>query len=1082
MSGKKKFSLFILTFVLYYVTNTVNTLENGNTLPGFLYSGLLYEHIDVERASLLLNPDTLTFSRKLDVTTIALAVRQLQAASLEYTKLCANITTQIKQEEESNDDGFEHYEKYTVPPELVQLRLARKICKRYGASLPEIKDLADLKELQSAAERYGIHIVPSNAQFDPTIGRIIYNDGTDLFRYRHLTTVYNYGQGQGHNTTNPEDYYFVEATKNYIIAYKDFTENKVTIRALDVAEMNSNAHILCYNPKPVQKIVYKRKIDKLTQFICQRDTAFYTNATVSIFEAADSLFNISNILKKVDEKNLLQKSVGLATDKESDTSRTKRGVNDSIEPLVLETSPKSFVENYNESGQKNASVVSRKKRLAFLPMLAVGGASAIVAANAASNLGSDTPPMSWVGGMLAKTFGWMTRDEMKQQAEAILRQSEQISELVINVDEISLQLENHRIAVQEIQDYINNSESALLTYFRLQDLANHLQLVLTHLQITISSIVSLMADTAASLYNPSVLTASELVKLKSEMMHKNIDIDIEAKRIKTNLIMADNYYYLLITFNVISTDDIADIFKISEIPLFINGKSYRPVIDAKYVAFYISGTHYSVVDQEEANKCAQNSNNCRISSAKIPYSDTSLCVVQTHKLKTLKCKLRETNETKPYFYLYGNNLIYSTQNTTAVIINCKVSNDDSQRKNNDVLYLNEMGHALLKPGCQLVYPDGRTMRTSPLVQTLTLTESKMTSILAQIPHIQLPALVEDEVNIPFKKLGNFQLQSNTKPSNITEILIHSLQPHNVATFGIQVTFLVVTILALTILLCCCCKSYRVWLTTCLQLRPSTQWFNHLERSTTERSSAFNRMVSYWLKKGRARDASTSMDVSEEIEISHDSDRENVLPPKIRKSWWSDRKWSEGNNIISSDRVYQPFKPVHTTSEKLLTSPPKKKPTLHLDIPSRQGRSYLESTESSPRLTRTRRFIYPNLPIHGDWVTRPSSRQFMSQDDSDVLVQTTRHETPEEIDAELRRQGVDEQVITGRPILGRTYSEHYKSPRLLHAQAQRVEPTREETLNKLLPGYTEKAKELKETQEKVLDKLKSLSVSHLPHQD
>jgi hypothetical protein len=641
MAGMSYFIKLTMILSLAYI---YTAHEHRPPIPRYLYSGLLYEHIGFDNTATLVNPDEVSFQRVLDITSIAAAVGQLKNASIQFKHLCNEATSKIERQklEAEINPGLEKYQKYIAPAQTTYLRNAKSLCQRNNAMLPEIKTLEDLTDISQVAKTYGIDIVPSNFYYEQNSQRIKYgSDGTEMADYRHLFSGYEYGGDYNrawHRADHPNDATFRHQAHNYIIAFKHFEPTKVLVRILDNIEMDYQKRIICRVPQPIPKTIQQEGINSLISFVCKRDVQYYLNSTTIIYDTAEALFNVTDLIRK---NELLKQQRKPDLETQTQSARQKREIkfdynNPNFVPSVYGDKPyeKSFrLSQYqNLTDQLFHLPLKRQKRLAIIPMMALTGTAAVSTANMISSMQTGQPPLSWLGSGLGRIFGWASRDELQAHAEAILANTNTIDKLVINIEDISYQLESHRIAVQQLQQYISASENSMLTYFRITDLAQHLQLIMVNLQISITNVLALLSDTYAGQFTPSIISPNELYHLRARLItDRKITIDVDFKRIRTALVMTQSQYHIIITFNVIEDRDRADLYRVKSIPVFANGKAYKAEADAEYFALFRKDGDYTVLEPDEANYCQSNPINCRAKSLKNMYSPQSLCVIHTFK-------------------------------------------------------------------------------------------------------------------------------------------------------------------------------------------------------------------------------------------------------------------------------------------------------------------------------------------------------------------------------------------------------------------------------------------------------------------
>jgi hypothetical protein len=168
--------------------------------------------------------------------------------------------------------------------------------------------------------------------------------------------------------------------------------------------------------------------------------------------------------------------------------------------------------------------------------------------------------------------------------------------------------------------------------------------------------------------------------------------------------------------------------------MFMDNKSFSPILDAEYLTLSRSGAKYVEVTATEFLKCILQPDICKVTNPITPVNDNSLCVIKTYQSQKLSCPLQETGKTpKPILVRTANKAIYAVPNETPSYVKC-TEHSESYTFTDKTITVNRTGEVAFISSCTVTLPDGETHNTPAKVHEQQITHSGLFEILKQDPN------------------------------------------------------------------------------------------------------------------------------------------------------------------------------------------------------------------------------------------------------------------------------------------------------------------------------------------------------------
>jgi hypothetical protein len=778
------FKVLLYLITLYPLPSQTDTVLNS----GLLFDRMTHREIPI-------NGRKLSFSRRIGVQPLYNALEMLGQASRQYASACATATQRIKKKQDDydklvSDKGNSSQLKEPFKVEIGSadfLRLASTSCHAIKGQLFEVRSEFEHSLLTPLKGNYLIMV---NTYFDQGAMRIRYVSD-DSEPHRTTFKFKNYLDKFGH-VVKHNDPKFLEEVRFSKLKMMFDHDNYVSFQTMSEKELDIFAKMPCkvrIEPIPLTKV--PNNIDSRTVMECARDGAHLNNTYAALH----------SIIHETFDQTILQNPPG---------------------------------------GPQN-----RSKRFAVVPAVALGIGASALAGNLISSSISGHAPLSYVGSGLSRIFGLVTDGQLEQTWLAIRNQSQQLSDLRLNMEEASQYFSEIQKAITQIQGYLVSQDLSLISYLQLKDLYHKSTTLAATIHTVVSSLIHALADSANGLYNPVVLTTTEVAGIKNRLLHTDqIEMDVSPLSIKTTLFRTPDHFYVIFLIPLIIPDDMGHIFSISSLPIFFQGAAFRPQLDTNYLALFTKAMEYAVLTSDEFQTCIRTPYQCQTAAARIPISDSRSCCAQTYQSHIQSCGLVASNETTPVFLIKDYQLFYSTPEPATVYATCRVK---QQQYNEQKLQLAGLGSVTLPPDCTLLLPGKVRAKTPATVYTVDLPHHKLFDILEQFPNLTEynRQVVYEALKFEPVPMTNFTQSSQFDFEQFFTETFH--YRHQIKTLS-PVLLALFIVASLLVFCCCICRPARQYCTSLWLCRPPDTWFAQVQNYTARSNRYPARVVRHWMTK------------------------------------------------------------------------------------------------------------------------------------------------------------------------------------------------------------------------------------------
>jgi hypothetical protein len=639
-----------------------------------------------------LNQEHMVFVRGVNTSDLEQIAQYLEKAGDLYYSFCDSVKNFQKYVTNLNNSrSSQNPEKtFIVTPNAFPMAEASAACQRLSATLPEFRNLQELRTAHDLSLRYGIYQTRAGIFYDKRVNKFLYESDTADARSQFIKVSYGGAYtGKSHSANWEDDTYLTQEAQSYMLSYQ-FREDKAFLHVAD-SDMNKLKYkVICQKiTKPPNEVSSSTiTMLKYAENNCNRDYTRLNSLTKKIIQdiTAVTNLNFSPAPPEINLDNYLPQ-----------VEKSKRSLsNDSEEYYYQE----KFLESIIEKGTLSYDTSNRNKRSIMSSMIKFGSFSLVGAiANTASYA-------------VRAIIDSLTRPKNVATKEDINKLGRQINSVRIGHNEVVTAINQVETKLRELRTTVTEIAHASIVMAMETDV----KLLIQFLQNTLNSVlikysIAMLAaqDMKAS---PYVLSQTELEEL-AVIVHKESSntIDTSINNAKTTAIVVQNTVLFIFEIPVIDINKQYNFYLIKPIPVFRNGSTFYPDIDATNIAISADGSRYVTLDQYEFDRCLDTPSVCNSHSPVSPVSNQALCTIVTYTTNRQKCPLKDFR-TKPFVFLYfdsdNSRFFYSTPNETTIFIKC--SEKDGTYEDSTYV-IRGIGQAEFKPDCSINLQDGTTFRT-----------------------------------------------------------------------------------------------------------------------------------------------------------------------------------------------------------------------------------------------------------------------------------------------------------------------------------------------------------------------------------
>jgi len=290
-------------FTLAFLTILSYTESNTKYKQAEVRGGLLFEK-DVEKP-VIVNPNYVSYKRKLVLADILKAVDLTQQFTNEYKRFCTAVKETQNNEIMVRTYSYKH--KFTHIKEYKKLLDASAECQWNKWKLPKIQTHTDLKDLMLYAKENNITNVNVNMHWDQSKGRVVYSDtGEAITNVLQKMIIKAPDDKTGEIVVDKYDPLAVEAWSKGSYSYLSLVNDTFFIRNMYNADLKAKTmtQIICVKDERPMEVKNNNYLIEIAAHLCDRDHKLLRGMTNVIAREA-SLFE-SKVVEDPTVRNLPQ--------------------------------------------------------------------------------------------------------------------------------------------------------------------------------------------------------------------------------------------------------------------------------------------------------------------------------------------------------------------------------------------------------------------------------------------------------------------------------------------------------------------------------------------------------------------------------------------------------------------------------------------------------------------------------------------------------------------------------------------------------------------------------------------------------
>ena len=296
MNGKT----FTMSILIFLLSIGIFGVRAETFKSAEIRGSLLYER-DIDKP-VIINPNYVVYHRELDLEEIVKAAELTREFTEDYRIFCDNLQNKISTDKSKiRSASTDHNDRYIITKGNHWLKNSPEICQSKGGMLPEIRSIADLKDLEKFARSNNITNIHAGVRYDQNQRSHVY-----LTDNKKMTDQFQTVRYMDPDTNQLQDTFLNTATIVPILTKFPrltyyFTAHKTWIYILNDKIGNTYDRVVC--EKYIEDRVttmHDNFLLQITAHLCQRDYANIKGVT-------DLIIKETNLFTKTQEPELLQK-------------------------------------------------------------------------------------------------------------------------------------------------------------------------------------------------------------------------------------------------------------------------------------------------------------------------------------------------------------------------------------------------------------------------------------------------------------------------------------------------------------------------------------------------------------------------------------------------------------------------------------------------------------------------------------------------------------------------------------------------------------------------------------------------------
>jgi hypothetical protein len=161
--------------------------------------------------------------------------------------------------------------------------------------------------------------------------------------------------------------------------------------------------------------------------------------------------------------------------------------------------------------------------------------------------------------------------------------------------------------------------------------------------------------------SPYALSQEELKKVASDAYANNkITVSTAYTDTQMKAVVGNNELALIFRSPNMDESQLYHFYRVKALPVFIQNRTFTPVIDANYIVISHAGSDYISMSSDEFSRCTTTPSQCYVTNPAVPITSNTDCSMVTYRYTVMKCPLLETDIVpNPTLHIKDNKVIFS---------------------------------------------------------------------------------------------------------------------------------------------------------------------------------------------------------------------------------------------------------------------------------------------------------------------------------------------------------------------------------------------------------------------------------------
>ena len=465
--------------------------------------------------------------------------------------------------------------------------------------------------------------------------------------------------------------------------------------------------------------------------------------------------------------------------------------------------------NSNMRRRRRAAPPRRRKRFAFIPFIAGGAIGGGLLASAKGH-----NPFHWIGEGVGGFFGLASARDLRMTQAMLVENSFQLAMVKINQIQITGAIEGLIQHLTRLERLIRFQEHDVAIIYGELDSKIAMRYLQSVIQMTLLKVHASMMAARSFSPSPYVFGQSDLRNLTTDHRYFRHKMTTSIDDVATALVVVEDKFTFLIAVPIKDEKSQFWVYKINQLPVFNDDKTYKVVLSSSHYAINPSTNLYIPITDTDYRQCIERPL-CATQAPIFTITSKSPCEISSFIYDTQKCPLEIAHPMGPSFLNYGNTTFYSVPEKLTVNVRCIITSQAMSRHEN----IDGIGSFQAHTGCITQISEQAHIRPMHIAEIHNLDGDSIFGILKQFDKKQAIYPKEPSINTTTMRPPTI-LEVN----NFSEGIKLLLNVQTNSTDVVRTLLILVFLLIIFLLIYACIPQFKLWFNDCCSFtKPHKYW-------------------------------------------------------------------------------------------------------------------------------------------------------------------------------------------------------------------------------------------------------------------